>query len=71
MRYGTSHFENIGAARSYYLRMRYTLEDVQRKIDEGEISIGAPKLPPGATLKLDEDRRYHIEESEKPKGMQS
>jgi hypothetical protein len=63
-RWGTSHFESLAAAEKYYRCYGVTKDNVGRKITEGEIHIGKPELKSGQTLRLDEDRRYWIEEPE-------
>jgi hypothetical protein len=63
-RWGTSHFESLAAAEKYYRCYGVTKDNVGRKIAEGEIHIGKPELKSGQTLRLDEDRRYWIEEPE-------
>ena len=63
-RWGTSHFESLAAAESYYRCYGITKDNVGLKITDGEIHVGKPEVKEGQRLGLDEDRRYWIEESE-------
>lgn len=58
--YGTSNFVNRNFAALYYARQGFTRADVERKIADGEVTIGRPKLKPGQSARPDEDGRYHI-----------
>jgi hypothetical protein len=61
MTYGTSYFTSLSAAVRYYKAYGYDKSDVQRKIREGEIHIGKPKLKPGERLgTTDGGKRYTI-----------
>ncbi len=58
---GTSHFKDLYSAYRYYAPYGYNDKDVDRKISEGEIHIGAPTLKPGETLSMiDNGTRYAI-----------
>ncbi len=65
-RYGTSHFTSLVAAIRYYKDYGYdnAKEAVKRKIREGEIHIGRPKLKAGQSLATtDGGKRYEIIEN--------
>ena len=65
-RYGTAHFVSKAAAITYDQPYHYedVVEAVERKLADGEIHIGAPKLKPGERLLIiDEGTRYAIEEA--------
>lgn len=56
---GTSHFSSFFHARCYY---GIEQEEVRRKIQNGEISVGEPEFKEGQTLYLNkEEGRYFIE----------
>jgi hypothetical protein len=63
-RYGTSHFVDRQAALDYY--MPYGHEDLEAAIDrkllEGEIHLGPPRMIPGYKLGQYPDGRYFLEE---------
>ena len=62
MRVGTSYFKTLYAAYEYYDSQCIDIEEVDRKIDQGEIHIGKPEVPDGAKLLLDRSEgRYIIE----------
>ncbi len=54
-KYGTAHFASIVYAQNYYG------SEAARKIKEGEIFIGTPKLKEGQTLLINNEGRYVIE----------
>lgn len=54
---GTSHFQSLKAARSYYNKQGYDKEYVQDAIAEGAIVIGKPPLKADERLSV-EDGRY-------------
>ena len=57
---GTAYFPTLIAAIRYY-RPHYNIEEVQRKVKDGEIIIGKPKIKDGEKLILLDDRtRYGI-----------
>lgn len=61
---GTNHFVSLRHAERYYDDYQYddVRKTVQRKVKEGEIAIGPPKLKPGQKLFLtDNGRRYAVE----------
>ena len=70
---GTSHFVNFTKACDYYKESGYfegdwtpagVEQEIRRKIEEGEISLGQPELKPGDRLLLvDSGTRYAIETS--------
>lgn len=60
-RYGTAHFHSRKAANAYYALQGFSANDVQTKLDEGEIFIGPPMVYRGARLSLVEGR-YFVEE---------
>jgi hypothetical protein len=58
---GTSHFESKFKAQQYYTYGGYcNPQDVQDKIDRGEISIGQPKLSDNETCNINSEGRYII-----------
>lgn len=71
MKTGTCHFPSYGAALRYYRpycvarearrgdRTQVCRLVVDEKINAGEIHIGKPRLKPGETLSI-EDNRFHI-----------
>ena len=64
---GTSYFTDLAAAVSYYSGYAYedAAETVQRKIRDGEIHLGQPRIKPGERLiTVDGGLRYAIEWSE-------
>jgi hypothetical protein len=63
MTYGTSHFVSRGAAERYYKDYDYddTKAAVARKIRDGEIHIGKPRVKAGERLTtVDGGKRYAI-----------
>lgn len=60
--FGTSHFVDVVAARRYYARLGFNARDVDRKLAEGEIHLGAPAVKPGERLRVNSEERYVIEE---------
>jgi hypothetical protein len=50
--YGTSHFVSMNAAVVYYRDYGFDLEDVRRKLIDGEIHIGPPTVKSGERLFL-------------------
>ena len=60
---GTSHFYDAAAAVRYYADYGLTKEDVQRKLNAGEIHIGKPvNEDPNATVVLHiPEFRYFLE----------
>lgn len=59
---GTPYFENVERARDYYVGYHISENDVDKKIKNGEIFIGKPKLKTGERLLLNkEEGRYFIE----------
>lgn len=57
----TSHFVSFGAAYRYYLPYGYSAKDVERKIKEGDISVGKPTLKAGQRLMINRlEERYVI-----------
>lgn len=63
MRTGTSHFVNLQAAIAYYQPYGSDSWEVNRKIKNGEISIGPPVLKSGQKLLIDQtEGRYFIED---------
>lgn len=61
MKYGTPYFKSFEAAMRYYDTYGYSAEDVVNMLDDGDILIGKPQIPPGARLSL-EAGRYIVEE---------
>lgn len=60
-RYGTSHFVSRAAAINYYDAYGNDVEEVDRKLVDGEIHIGRPTAPDGCTVYLDNiEGRYII-----------
>jgi len=60
---GTCYFPSTFAALTYYAYENATKQDIQAKIDAGEIIIGMPTLGPREKLVLIDNRtRYGIEE---------
>lgn len=69
---GTCYFPSYGAALRYYrpylgvivrgAQMVELRSFVDEKLNAGEIHIGKPKLQPGQTLSI-KDNRYHIAEN--------
>lgn len=60
-RFGTSNFVSKRWAIRYYVSQGYNRKEVNRKIKDGEISIGEPVVPDGMTLKVDnEEGRYFL-----------
>jgi hypothetical protein len=64
MRIGTSHFISYKAAIKYYKDYHYedTKAAVDRKLAEGEIHIGPPRIRPGELLTVNDEARYIIEQ---------
>jgi len=64
---GTSHFTSYHAACAYYAGYGFTPADVNRKIEDDEITIGEPKVTPGDRLiVIDNGWRYATERDEAP-----
>jgi hypothetical protein len=63
---GTCHFESIFAAIRYYADYGYDNVNmaVLRKLREGEIKIGPPKLKEGERVFLNDEGRYCIRKVE-------
>jgi|ERR1700722_699649 len=61
-RIGTSNFVSIDAALRYYFKQGCDQEDVENKLDTGEITIGKPAGH--GRIFADSDGRYIIEEVE-------
>ena len=59
-RVGTPYFCTFAQACTYYEAYGNTRSNVKGKIERGEIFIGEPPIPPGATLHIDLDGRYHV-----------
>ena len=67
MRTGTHHFVSVKAAEQYYVAQepctqKEAKEIVIRKLHEGFIAIGEPKLKTGQTLVVGVSGRYFIED---------
>lgn len=64
MIYGTSYFSTLSSAYAYYTAhaLGYTRTDVDYKIQQGEIHIGAPEVKPGEKLLIDPQGRYFIDD---------
>jgi hypothetical protein len=68
MRIGTNHFVSLVAAQRYYVSQGEcshieAVAIVNRKVYEGFIGIGEPRLKPGQTLGVDTvEGRYFIED---------
>ena len=63
MTYGTCHFVTFESAIRYYAAYcpQGTRAYVRKKVNEGEIAIGAPRLKPGQRLIfIDDATRYAI-----------
>lgn len=60
MIYGTCNFESLAAAVAYYRPYGFCAEDVNDKLDAGEIAIGRPYAPADAYVYLD-NGRYIVE----------
>jgi len=61
IRIGTNHFISFQAACDYYASYGDTRADVERKLRDGEIHIGQPRLKPDEHLiTVDHDWRYAI-----------
>jgi hypothetical protein len=68
--FGTCHFVSLHMARCYYApysgwqakwNSKSTIENVSRKLRDGEIKIGPPLLKPGDSLAIDQSEgRYLI-----------
>lgn len=59
---GTNCFPNKRAADDYYADYGDTPEDVQGKVDRGEIKLTRPELKKGEKLIwLDDGKRYGVE----------
>jgi hypothetical protein len=60
---GTNNFVSRQRAYIYYRDYGYHISDIDQKIRDGEIAIGAPDLKPGQRLFIiDNGTRYAIEE---------
>lgn len=63
---GTSNFVSKKAAIKYYQNYDCDVEEVNRKIKDGEIEIGRPKVPEGMTLWVNqEEGRYMLADTGK------
>lgn len=65
--YGTSHFVTFDRAVAYYRAYcpTGTRAYVRKKVNEGEIHIGAPTVKPGQRLLfIDHGTRYAIQEAD-------
>jgi len=61
MQIGTNHFVSFQAACDYYSTYGDTKADVERKLRDGEIHIGQPRLKDGEHLiTVDHDWRYAV-----------
>lgn len=60
LRFGTAHFRTLRHAIAYYGRMDETEDDVIRRIDRKEITIGMPPIQPGDMVGYDEDGRWWV-----------
>lgn len=62
MRYGTSYFKSMNHAFEYYRPYGYSslTDAVTRKLEEGEIHIGMPKLKEDETGIYDKDGRFEV-----------
>lgn len=64
---GTSYFLNRYRANKYYNQYGYSAQDVEDKIEKGEIFIGKPPLNPGEVLILNpKEGRYFIQRELQP-----
>ena len=61
VRWGTSHFVNMGSAVRYYAQTGET-QSLADKIKNGEITIGPPKGKENDTLAVDGDGRFWLVE---------
>jgi len=57
---GTNHFINFAAALRYYSAYGMTQKDVDAKISDLEIVIGAPIVKEGEKLEVNKEGRYMI-----------
>lgn len=62
---GTSHFVSCQAARRYYRQYGISVDEVNRKFKNGEISAGAPTIKPSERLRVNDEGRYEILTPEK------
>ena len=67
---GTNHFTSFNAALSYYsdyepdMSLEELAQHVKRKIDDGEICLGAPKVSQGQQLRIiDKGLRWALVEA--------
>ena len=60
---GTSHFVSFQRAVLYYSTYGYPLEQVEQKLQDGEITIGVPQVTPKQRVILHPtEGRYMIED---------
>jgi hypothetical protein len=66
IKYGTSYFPSLAAARKYYAPYGYSGAAITRKINSGEIHIGKPPLEYGKErcVLIDDGTRYAVEDSQ-------
>lgn len=62
IRVGTNAFTSFHAACRHYAHQSFDTEDVQRKLDDGEITLTKPTPAKGQTVYADYDGRYWIED---------
>jgi hypothetical protein len=60
IRVGTNRFRSIQDAVRYYAAQGETQADVQQKLNDGEIRIGAPQLKANESVTVDSDGRFFI-----------
>ena len=61
--YGTSHFVSLQRAVLYYSAYGYPREQVEKKLQDGEITIGVPQVTPKQRVILHPtEGRYYIED---------
>jgi hypothetical protein len=60
--YGTANFESIESAVKYYSAYGESRSDVEQKIEDEAITIGAPEIPQGCTLHINDEGRYVVTE---------
>lgn len=60
---GTAHFLSLRAAVRYYATYGYSVGDVVKKLSEGAICLGRPRLKAGQALGINAEGRYTIEEA--------
>lgn len=60
---GTANFVSRKAAVKYYKSQGYDVAEINRKLKDGEIFIGEPKVPNGMKLKINrQEGRYILED---------